>query len=316
MKFSSQNESRFRKCLIIRHQPINLPYLGANRPLQNGPVAGYFSIHFRTPWIDPIPPQKYIRCLGRPQISAMNPQCLIFSSDEKTIRVLRRVLGGFQIGAEVCRDVDSAIRELTRRRFEGVILDVENERSATRLLASIQSAPSNQHAILVAVSERARNRQAGLLKEADFVLYKPVTFEQAHRSFQAARYLMKCECRRNTRVAVQCPVSFLGANGKAEQRAVTSDISEEGMAVRFSRLYKKINPIRLRFTLPGTDHVVECTAELSWQNAQSDAGFRFVDLTREDREQLRAWLSPYYFDYQIPAEIMPEVLPGFLPATE
>ncbi|HYA24644.1 MAG TPA: PilZ domain-containing protein, partial [Terriglobales bacterium] len=128
---------------------------------------------------------------------------------------------------------------------------------------------------------------------------------------------MKCESRRNTRVAVQFPVSLLGPNGKAQQRAVTSDISEGGMAVRFSSLSRKSSPARLRFTLPGTDHVLECTAELSWQNAQSDAGFRFVDLAREDREQLRAWLSPYYFDYQIPGgAIMPEAMPGFAPATE
>jgi CheY-like chemotaxis protein len=264
--------------------------------------------------IDRLRLQKYIRWLGYSEI--MNPQSLILSSDEKTIRALRRVLGGFQIAVELCRDVDSTIRELTRRRFEAVILDGENEGSA-RMLASIRSAPSNQHAILIAVVERGRNPQQGLVKEADFVLYKPVSFEQAHRSFRAARYLMKCECRRNTRVAVQLPVSFLGENGKAEQRAVTSDISEEGMAVRFSRLYKTSNPIRLRFTVPGTDHDVECTAELSWQNAQSDAGFRFVEMTREDREQLRAWLSPYYFDYQLPGDaIMQAVLPGFLPATE
>lgn len=266
-----------------------------------------------TPWIDGVRPQKYIRFLG--QVSTMNPQSLVFSSDEKTIRVLRRVLGGFQMGVELCRDVDSAIRELTRRRFEAVILDGENEGSA-RMLASVRSAPSNQRAILTAIVEPGRNPQPGLVKEADFVLYKPVSFEPAHRSFRAARYLMKCECRRNTRVAVQFPVRFLGVNGKAEQRAVTSDISEEGMAVRFLRLYKMSHPIRLQFTLPGTDHVVECTAELSWQNAQAEAGFRFLELAREDREQLRAWLSPYYFDYQVPAAIIPEVLPGFLPATE
>jgi CheY-like chemotaxis protein len=247
----------------------------------------------------------------------MNPQALIFSSDEKTIRVLRRVLGGFQIGVELCRDVDSTIRELTRRRFEAVVLDGEDERSAADMLASIRSAPSNRHAILVAVVERGNNLQHGLVKEADFVLYKPVSFEQAHRSFTAARYLMKCECRRNTRVAVQFPVSIVGGNGKSPQRAVTSDISDEGMAVRFSRSFKPSNPIRLRFTLPGTDHVVECTAELSWQNAQFDAGFRFVDMGREDREQLNAWLSPYYFDYQVPGDaLMPEAPPGFLPATE
>jgi len=247
----------------------------------------------------------------------MNLQSLLLSSDDRTTRMLRRVLGGLEIGVQHCSDVDRAIRELTRHRFEAVILDGENERATARMLAGVRSAPGNKHAVVGAVVDRRSDRQQNLAKDADFVLYKPVSFEQAQRSFRAARYLMKCESRRNLRVAVQFPVSFLGANGKAQLQGVTSDISEGGIAVRFSRLSKKSSPARLRFTLPGTDHVVECTAKLAWENAQSEAGFRFADLAREDRERLREWLSPYHFDYQVPGgAIMPEATPEFAPATE
>jgi CheY-like chemotaxis protein len=247
----------------------------------------------------------------------MNLQSLLLSSDDKTTRILRRVLGGLEISVEHCTDVDAATRQLTRHRFEAVILDSENERSNARMLAGVRSAPCNKHAVVVAVVDRRGDQRQGLTKDADFVLYRPVSFEQAQRSFRAARYLMKCQCRRSTRVTVQFAVSFLGPNGKAQQRAVTSDISEGGMAVRFSRLSKMSSPARLRFTLPGTDHVLECTAELAWENAQSEAGFRFVYLSREDREHLREWLSPYYFDYHVPGgAIMQAEQPEFAPATE
>jgi len=245
----------------------------------------------------------------------MNLQSLIFSRDDNTTRVLRRVLGGLEIGIEHCGDVDSAIQKLTRNRFEAIMLDYEDEAAAKRMLASVQSAPGNRHALQVAILSGRRVRQSDFAKHADFVLYKPVSFAQAQRSFHAARYLMKCECRRNFRVGVQFPVSLLADSGKAIQRAVTSDLSEDGMAVRFRPTSKRNTS--LRFTLPGTDHVLECKAELAWESSQSHAGFRFVDLSREDREHLRAWLSPYYFDYQIPASPpMERVLPGFLPATE
>jgi len=247
----------------------------------------------------------------------MNLQSLLVSSDDKTTRVLRRVLGGLEISVEHCTDVDAATRQLTRHRFEAVILDSENEPANARMLAGVRSAPCNKYAVVVVVVDRRTDQRQGLTKDADFLLYKPVSFEQAQRSFRAARYLMKCESRRNTRVAVQFPVSLLGPNGKAQQRAVTSDISEGGMAVRFSSLSKKSSPARLRFTLPGTDHVVECTAELAWENAQSEAGFRFADLSREDRESLREWLRPYYFDYQVPGgALMQAAQPEFAPATE
>jgi CheY-like chemotaxis protein len=248
----------------------------------------------------------------------MNLQSLLLSSDDKTTRVLRRVLGGLEISLEHCTDVDAATRQLTRHRFEAVILDSENERANARMLAGVRSAPCNKHAVVVAVVDRRSDQWQGLTKDADFVLYKPVAFEQAQRSFRAARYLMKCECRRTARVTVQFPVSFLSADKKSEQRGITSDISEGGMAaVRFSRLSKMSSPTRLRFTLPGTDHVVECTAELAWENAQSEAGFRFVDLSPEDREHLRQWLSPYYFDYHVPGGAITQAAqPEFAPATE
>lgn len=245
----------------------------------------------------------------------MNLQSLLLSSEDKTIRTFRRVLGALDIGVQQCNDADSAIHTLTRQRFEAIILDCENEGVAARVLASVRSAPCNQHAILAAVGYRI-DLQNGLAAQADFVLHKPVSFEPAYRRFRAARYLMKCECRRSRRVAVEFPVSILGANGKA-QPAVTSDISEGGMAVRLPRLCKKGSPVQLRFTLPGTDTVVECRAELAWHNAQSEAGFRFVQLSPEQREQLRVWLSPYFFDYQFPgAAIMPEAHATFAPATE
>jgi len=245
----------------------------------------------------------------------MNLQSLLLSSEDKTVRIFRRVLGGLDIGVQQYSDTDSAVYSLTRQRFEAIILDCGKEGAAARMLASVRSAPGNQHAIVAAVVDHIDPRN-GLAMEADLVLQKPVSFDQAYRRFRAARYLMKCECRRNRRVAVEFPVSLLGANART-QRAVTSDISEGGMAVRLPRLCKKSSPVQLRFTLPGTDTVLDCTAELAWENAQSEAGFRFVGLSPEQRERLRVWLSPYFFDYQVPdGAAMPEVMPGFAPATE
>jgi len=182
------------------------------------------------------------------------------------------------------------------------------------MLASIRLAPDNKYAIVAALVDRLSPGQEGLARQADFVLYKPISFEQAKRSFRAARYLMKCECRRDTRVEVQFPVSFVSAEGRIEQRAVTLDISDAGVALQLPRKFKKSRSTRLRFTLPGTDHVVECEAELAWENLHSHAGFRFIGLSREAREHLLAWLEPYCFDFHAVVP-MSQAQPGLVPAT-
>src|ERR1019366_6501492 len=52
--------------------------------------------------------------------SSMGLKSLLLSSDEKTVRVLRRVLSDLEIGVEHCTAVDEAIRRITRQRFEAI----------------------------------------------------------------------------------------------------------------------------------------------------------------------------------------------------
>jgi c-di-GMP-binding flagellar brake protein YcgR len=103
--------------------------------------------------------------------------------------------------------------------------------------------------------------------------------------------LMKCERRRNTRVTVQIPVALVSENGAGQRKAVSSDISQGGMSLKLSRRAKNSGPMRVKFTLPGTDDSVECAAEVAWEGGGSQAGIRFVNLSPEQRDQLKSWLG-------------------------
>src|ERR1700687_1520533 len=59
-------------------------------------------------------------------IQSMSLKSLLLSSDEKTVRVLRRVLSDLEIDAEHCTSADEAIRRITRQRFEAIIADGAN----------------------------------------------------------------------------------------------------------------------------------------------------------------------------------------------
>ncbi len=126
---------------------------------------------------------------------------------------------------------------------------------------------------------------------AHFVLYKPISAERARTSFRAARALMKCERRRNTRVPMQIPVALLGEKGAVREKAVTSDISQGGMSLKLSRHAQKSGPLRVKFVLPGTDHAIECAAEVAWEGDGSQAGIRFANLSSEQRDHLKVWLA-------------------------
>lgn len=218
-------------------------------------------------------------------------QALVLCSDEKILRVLRRVLSDLEIAVEYCGDADSAVRKLTRRRFEAVVVDCNDEDMAAKVLASVRSAPCNKRSIAVAMIDGQKAVRSAFALGAHFVLYKPISAERARTSFRAARALMKCERRRNTRVAVQIPVALVRGNGADERKMVTTDISLGGMSLKLSRRSQSAGPMRINFTLPGSDDSIECAAEVAWAGGGRQAGIRFVDASQEQREQLKTWLA-------------------------
>src|SRR3954453_16064908 len=84
----------------------------------------------------------------------MNLKSLVLCSDEKIVRVLRRVLGDLEIDVELCASADSALRKLTRQRFEAIIADCSDPGSF-EVLRSARSAPCNKQAVAVAIVEPA-----------------------------------------------------------------------------------------------------------------------------------------------------------------
>jgi DNA-binding response OmpR family regulator len=220
----------------------------------------------------------------------MSLKCLLLCSDDKIVRVLRRVLSDLEIAVEHCIEPDSAIRKLTRQRFEAVIVDCDDEKVASLVLRSARSAPCNKRAVAVAIVDGQKALRSAFELGAHFVLYKPVSSERAKASFRAARALMKRERRRNTRVAIQIPVTLITADGSGQQNTVSTDLSEGGMALQQFRRGKNATRMKVQFTLPGTEFQVECIGESAWENAGRQSGVRFVDLLPETRDKLNEWL--------------------------
>jgi len=223
----------------------------------------------------------------------MGLKSLVLCADEKIVRVLRRVLSDLDIGIEHCTDPDGAIHKLTRQRFEAVIIDCNDLKTATSVLKSARSAPVNKRAVAVAIMDGHTGLRSAFDMGAHFVLYKPVSMERAKSSFRAARALMKRERRRNARVQIQVPVTIKNDQTGFLQTVPTSDISEGGMAVQFAKQQKDPGPWNVHFTLPGTSKAVDVVGEVAWHNPGGQIGIRFANLEVDLSHQLRQWLNQH-----------------------
>jgi c-di-GMP-binding flagellar brake protein YcgR len=220
----------------------------------------------------------------------MSLKSLVLCSDEKIVRVLRRVLGDLEIAVELCAGSEAALRLLTRQRFEAIIADCADD-GASEVLRSARNAPCNKQAVAVAIVEPIVGLKAVFDIGAHFVLYKPVSSERAKASFRAARALMKSERRRNARVAVQIPVVLRSPGAGGNMKVTTVDLSEGGMAVNLSSQRRPTGRWQIAFTLPGTANALELPAEFAWEGTRKQAGLRFVDVSPEASRQLRNWLK-------------------------
>src|SRR6266436_1454140 len=229
----------------------------------------------------------------------MSLLALVFSADDKVVRVLRRVLSELEIGMELCADAESAIHKLTRRRFEAVIVDCTDQRTASRVLRSARSAPVNKRAVAVAIlaGQTGVGGSGGDLG-AHFVLHQPLSPERAKTSFRAVRALMKRERRRNARIPVETPVAIQVNDGAGQLRAVTTDLGEGGMAIQLAHRPKNLGSVALQFSLPGSEDTIACSGQVAWENPGRQLGLRFVDLAPEIRDRLKAWLESHAPEFE------------------
>ena len=220
----------------------------------------------------------------------MKLRSLLLCSDEKIVRVVRRTLGDLDIGIEHCASSEIAVRQLTRERFEAIIVDCAGV-GAAEVLRNARAAPCNKRAVAVAILDPDTGVRSAFELGAHFVLYKPVSSERAKSSFRVARALMKKERRRNERVGVHFPLEMVSRESGARFKVNTTDLGEGGLAISLPRRSKPAGRWELTFTLPGSEAAMTVGAEFAWEGSGTQVGLRFLDPSPEVSQTLREWLS-------------------------
>jgi c-di-GMP-binding flagellar brake protein YcgR len=125
---------------------------------------------------------------------------------------------------------------------------------------------------------------------ANFILYKPISVEQAEASLRAATALIKRERRRSFRVPVQVPIQLQVENG-APLEGILLDLSEDGMDVLAAQPLCPGAKISAQFNLPDSTTEIQGSGEIAWASPNGQAGVRFIDLPENLRATLKTWVA-------------------------
>jgi CheY-like chemotaxis protein len=228
----------------------------------------------------------------------MTFQSLLVCKDEQATDVLTSVLAGFGLGVQCCGYPDALCR-LTEQKFDAVIVDYDDPHSAALVLQNAYQASSGNNTVTVALLDDKTKVRHVFGAGANFILYKPVSQQQAEASLRAAIALIKRERRTSFRVPVQLPVKLRVQNG-AEMEGIVLDLSEDGLDVLAAQALCPGATINARFTLPYQDAEIDVRGEVAWANPNGESGVRYTDLPANLGQTLREWVVANA------AEILPE----------
>ena len=217
-------------------------------------------------------------------------ESLLISRDSTVVRVLRPSLEKLKITVEVCGGARSGSEILGSEKFDAVIVDCDDLQGGVEVLKGLRKTPSNKNSVAFAILNGKTTTQQAFEMGANFVLQKPISALNAMRCFNAAWAFMDRERRRYFRYPVEVPVVIAFGQDK-ELKATTTNLSEGGMAIRFSGKMPKEVISKIQFTLPGGNIAMEPRGEVAWADGLGRAGLRFLDVPQSSKHQLETWLS-------------------------
>ena len=214
---------------------------------------------------------------------------LLVSTDDSATEILSRILPASGIAVERFSDVPTAIDRLHQQRFDTLIVDFQNPKAAAEVLDAARLLNSGNPLVTVAlVAERSTVRDI-LSGGAHFVLYKPLSAEQAKIGLRAVAALLNRERRRARRVPVQAPVDIVLPDARAAE-GILLDLSETGMDVLTAEPQNPGTLLKFRFQLPDGSIEVQAHGQVAWANPNGQTGVHFLDLDEALKTRLRSWL--------------------------
>ena len=211
---------------------------------------------------------------------------LLMCREQPALRALGTALDEVEMEREVCLSAPEALDLTVLKQYSALVLDFDLSGAAT-VARMARLAPSQRRPVIFgmigAFTEIAETFQAGV----NFIIYKPLSFDQIVRCLRAGRGFMRPDRRQTQRQSLESLVYL--QFGIAALPAMVLDLNQNGMALQAPEPLPPVQQVPLRFVLPGTSNMVEGMGEVIWADDGGRAGMLFSRLTPASRKYLKQW---------------------------
>ena len=214
-------------------------------------------------------------------------ELLAVSDDYSSLKVLVRACQELGSHSDSTPSLTTASHFVRHRKIDGIIIDT-TMRGALEFVHNIRKSSSNRSSVIFACVEGANGKDLAFSSGANFVVEKPLTLESVVRLLTTAAPTLLEERKRYFRHKLVIPVSI--SYDGVEHRALTSNMSETGMAIRSFRVFEPGTPVSFSFDLP-SGPTVKGTGEIMWVDPEGRAGIRFENVDSAGNPRLPEWLE-------------------------
>jgi hypothetical protein len=217
---------------------------------------------------------------------------MVLSRDWQEVSVLECILGGLQIEVAIEKEPQRALDRLGKSKFDALIVDCDLNGSSQflRELQTSDNGPSPCPLVIMGGPERTPSLDA---TGALFAFQKPISVEQAVRTFTAARSLILDGRLRYHRAGIEVPVS-VKTKGRKPFEGQLNNLSQGGMSLSTDGAVNAEAPLLVSFTLPGGNNEVKAQARVAWQDNSGNVGIRFVKVAPKQQRTLSLWLAQQF----------------------
>lgn len=219
----------------------------------------------------------------------MGTQSLLLCNDADALGVLRQTLSELGIDAEVCDARDIALDVLGRRRFDPIIVDCDTIDAEGEVLRRVRESAANRDAIALGIIRDDSQVRDIYSSGANFIIRKPVTYEEAGRVLRTARSLVS-RMRRHFLRCVIDTLAYVRVDG-VDEKPMLLDIGEGGLAIQALEPLETRRAFAVHFGLPGDKEEFEAVATAVWSDPSGRCGLRFLGMPPVHRHRLKQWLE-------------------------
>jgi hypothetical protein len=221
---------------------------------------------------------------------------LLFTSDVHVLSVMNQALDNFEIETKVCMEHASALDVVTTTKLDTLIMDWAAAEHCAQIVVAMRNSWQNANSTVLAMVNNDPEMQAAGRAGANFVMYKPVSADQATRFVRAAYGSMLVQRRRSTRYEVDIPaVASLLNVPRIEGKVI--NLSIHGLAFLCGYPIEIEQGIAIEFVLTEPAVLIHATGQVtnvSMREGMSRAGVCFSSVPPHELATLEQWLAEHF----------------------